>query len=164
MNFQECMTFIFQWEAALVENPHDPGGLTKYGISQKAYPTLDIKNLTVNQALSIYLKDYWLASKAELLNEKLRLPYFDCVVNQGQGRAIKLLQQALKVQVDGKIGQETILASHKLDPRLVVIDFLGLRALHYASANGFPRFGKGWMRRLIDCAIHSGINLKQGDS
>jgi lysozyme family protein len=37
-----------------VNNPADLGGATKYGISQRAYPSLDIKALTFPQALEIY--------------------------------------------------------------------------------------------------------------
>lgn len=37
---------------------NDPGGKTKYGISQKAYPALNIKALTLNEVKKIYFRDY----------------------------------------------------------------------------------------------------------
>ena len=40
-------------------DPNDSGGETKYGISKKAFPNLDIKNLTEEQAISIYKKMYF---------------------------------------------------------------------------------------------------------
>src|SRR5688572_24264776 len=36
----------------------DTGGETKYGISKKSYPSVDIKNLTLDQAIAIYKRDF----------------------------------------------------------------------------------------------------------
>ena len=41
-------------EGGYVNNPNDPGGETKYGVSKKAYPDIDIENLTLEQAKKIY--------------------------------------------------------------------------------------------------------------
>ena len=46
-------------EGGTVNNPNDPGGLTRYGISQRAFPSVDIRNLTFEQAIQIGYDHYW---------------------------------------------------------------------------------------------------------
>jgi len=57
-NFERCIAFVLRHEGGYVNDPRDPGGETKYGISKRAYPGLDIKNLTEEQAKEIYRQDY----------------------------------------------------------------------------------------------------------
>ena len=59
MNFKTAMKIVFYSEGGLADRPlsEDPGGLTKYGISQRSYPGLDIRNLTIGEAERIYKKD-----------------------------------------------------------------------------------------------------------
>ena len=47
----------------LVNDPDDPGGLTKWGISKRAHPDEDIANLTLDDAIRIYQDKYWKPSK-----------------------------------------------------------------------------------------------------
>lgn len=58
-NFTRSIAFVLSVEGGLVNNPADPGGLTKYGISQRSYPDLDIRNLSIEDAKEIYFRDYW---------------------------------------------------------------------------------------------------------
>ena len=55
MEFSDAVKIVLKHEGGYVDDPVDPGGETKYGISKKAYPFLDIKNLTIKQASDIYL-------------------------------------------------------------------------------------------------------------
>lgn len=73
-----------------VNDPHDPGGETKYGISKKSYPKVDIKNLTLDAALDIYYRDYWFVGRTEKF--PLNLCVLDCAVNQGTKTAKQFLQ------------------------------------------------------------------------
>ena len=57
MTFEEAMTFVLHYEGGYVNNPHDPGGETNYGISKRQYPDLDIQAITPSQALGIYRRD-----------------------------------------------------------------------------------------------------------
>ncbi len=50
---------INNWEGGYVIDPSDPGGMTKFGISKRAYPKLDIASLTRDEAVAIYYRDYW---------------------------------------------------------------------------------------------------------
>ena len=93
--FVRCMKFVLEQECrrkkdgtlddGYVNDPHDPGGETKYGISKKAYPMLDIKNLTIDDALALYYRDYWGLAKSLVF--PMNLCVFDCAVNQGTKRA-----------------------------------------------------------------------------
>ena len=46
-------------EGGYVNDPADPGGETKFGISKRAYPDVDIKSLTRQEAEMIYRRVYW---------------------------------------------------------------------------------------------------------
>ena len=40
--FEQAFAIVAGEEGGLCRDPGDPGGLTKFGISQRAYPGLDI--------------------------------------------------------------------------------------------------------------------------
>lgn len=112
-DWDKAIEFVLKMEGGLTDDPSDPGGLTNFGISQKSYPKLDIKNLTIEQAKAIYRENYWNACHCDELSPKFAITVFDCAVNQGVGQAIRLLQISLDVDVDGIIGSKTIAASFK---------------------------------------------------
>lgn len=142
--------------------PNDPGGLTKYGISQKAYPDLDIKSITYDQASEIYFKDYWEKYRIYELSYPLALCVFDSAVNQGPGTAIRLLQRALGVKEDGILGPKTVQSANEKDQAELVINYLSHRAMHYSRLGTFSSFGRGWIVRLfkIHQAIWKGLPLQ----
>lgn len=83
-------------EGGLVDHPKDPGGLTKFGISQRAYPRLDIANLTKPEAKAIYRRDYWeQPGWGAIPDPGLAEQVFDMGVNAGPGRAFRLLHRVL---------------------------------------------------------------------
>src|ERR1700687_938428 len=93
-NFRVSLQFTLKWEGGYVNSPSDPGGETKWGISKRAYPNLDIANLTADQASCIYTQDDWLKAGCD----NLPLPYctvvFDSAVNDGVSTATGWLRQA----------------------------------------------------------------------
>lgn len=137
--------------SAISDAATDPGGLTKYGISQKAYPTLDIRSLTEEDARSIYDGTYWAGIRGDDLPGPIALVAFDCAVNQGVATAIKLLQRALGVPQDGIIGQVTIMAARNTDMRKVVEQLAILRLRRYLSMDNSVEEAneRGWGTRLI---------------
>jgi lysozyme family protein len=90
----------------------DTGGLTKYGISQKGNPSVDIANLTKNDAIQIYREKYW-NEFIEKLPAKTAFVYFDTLVNSPPDVPVKLLQTALNriyktnLKEDGILGEKT---------------------------------------------------------
>lgn len=127
---------------------------TKYGISAKAYPHLDIAKLTLDQAKETYRVDYWNLVHGDKLPDPLSHFVFDAAVNQGVSAAIFMLQTALKVKVDGKIGPKTIAAAQSSDNETCA-NFMMLRAFRYMSTINFGRYGPGWFNRLFLFAMGS---------
>lgn len=129
-NFERAFTLVVGIEAGLVDDPKDPGGLTKYGISQRQYPKVDIRNLTLEDAKAIYLRDYWNAHGLDSLEYGKALIVFDCAVNGGNHSRWYSM-----------FGGEPLpaFAQH----------FQAERALYLASLPGFVHDGRGWMRRLF---------------
>jgi len=156
MEFKDAVKIVLKHEGGYVDDPVDPGGETNMGISKKAYPFLDIKNLTIKQASDIYFKDYWLKAKVSKVPGELSMIYFDMVVKMGRSRAVKILQEAItakgvKTTVDGGIGPQTI--SNALKSGLEPERLRSYRVKYYADlVNRKPKLGKywyGWYRRAI---------------
>lgn len=124
--FLPAFHLVIGIEAGYVNDPRDPGGETKFGISKRAYPNLDIARLTLEEAQAIYLRDYWTLCGCDTMPWERALCVFDMAVNQGQGTA-----RALNVQ------------AHDAS------ELMAERAVRYATNEHFPVYGKGWMNRLF---------------
>lgn len=91
-NLPQAFAFIAIWEwgnrkdGGYTNDLTDPGGETKWGISKRAYPDIDIKSLTKEEALIIYEKDYWLKIGADKMEKRMAIACFDSAVNCGVGR------------------------------------------------------------------------------
>lgn len=151
--FLECVEFVLDAEGGYVYDKRDPGGETKFGISKRQYPEKDIRGLTKADAVLIYRVDYWEAIRAEEMPAKLRLPYFDCAVNQGYSAAVLILQRILRVKMDGIVGPVTVGVANRAEPRTLVMDYMTERALRYSRTRGLDIYGKGWFRRLFSVAL-----------
>lgn len=145
--FHFAIAFLLQQEGGYAADLGDGAGETHYGVTKKSYPDLDIQALTEEQAMAIYRRDFWDAIHLDLLPLPVAIAMLDAAANHGPVTAVRLLQEALHVPVDGVIGPVTAQAARAPDAlrRLCVA-----RALRYASLGTFPRFGSVWMRRLFD--------------
>ena len=94
INFDDIIEVVLHHEGGYVNDPDDPGGETNFGIAKRSHPDVDIANLTKDGAKEIYKEHYWDRNKVEDLPEDLRHIYFDMCVNQGRGRAVKIMQRA----------------------------------------------------------------------
>lgn len=151
--FEKFIPVILRHEGGYVNDKNDAGGETKFGISKMAYPNLDIRNLTIEQAKSIYKRDYYDRLKLDQINnDLLALHIFDFAVNAGNSRAIKHLQAVVGVHVDGVIGKDTISAANSGDFSKKYID----ARLSYYRSIGVGRnakFLKGWINRVSDTKL-----------
>jgi lysozyme family protein len=84
----------FEGGSRFTQDADDPGGATKYGLSKKANPDLDIVNLTEQQAKEIYLQRYWTPSGCDEMPYPWDMVVFDTAVNLGVGRAAGLKTKA----------------------------------------------------------------------
>lgn len=144
------MDHVFAWEGGEVNDPLDPGGHTKYGISQRAYPKLDIRNITKAQAEAIYRRDYWDAVRADDLPAGLDLVAFDAAVNSGVSRGAKWVQQAIGAQEDGRIGPVSLAAADRVDTQDAIDRAVTARETFLRDLRTFSRFGRGWLNRTAD--------------
>lgn len=149
MSFERAVEFVLAVEGERSEHPMDPGGPTYYGIARHAHPEVKPWPPTRDQAIEFYRHRYWDWLGCDRFPPPLALVLFDCAVNQGVGRAVRLLQASLGVTMDGAIGPETLEAAAHADIGALVDDFLARRATTYANLATFPIFGFGWMRRVI---------------
>lgn len=163
MKFEQAVEHILKHEGGYVFHVKDPGGETNFGISKRSYPTLNIKNLTREQAKEIYRRDYWNVVKCDLLPHYLRLMAFDSAVNQGPQRAIGLLQAALGVSVDGALGVETLKAANNANPEKLLKAYARVRLNRYCDDRNFATFGEGWTQRLLDVAVTSAVYINESD-
>jgi lysozyme family protein len=134
-DFDRALPIVLRFEGGYVDHPSDPGGETKFGISKRSYPHLDIKALTKEQAGDIYHRDYWTPLKCDALPWPLNLFHFDAGVNHGKVQARKFLNRTPTAQ--GYLDQrrafyERLIA---LKPKMAV-------------------FRKGWLRRLDHLATY----------
>lgn len=153
--FARAVEIVLEKEGVLSDDPRDNGGLTKYGISQKAYPGLDIRGLTKGDAIALYRRDYWDACRCADLPWAFALPLFDSAVNQGQHKAISLFQWALNTKVDGDFGPATLRAAQAVQakPDETLARFMAARIQHYAALSDWRHYGLGWARRCFEIAI-----------
>jgi lysozyme family protein len=148
--FDDVFERVIGHEGGYVNNPKDPGGETKYGISKRSYPNLDIAGLTLEDAKGIYRLDFWGPLRCEELPRPVDEFLFDFGVNSGVMRASKALQEAAGVQQDGKIGPRTLAAVKSKDPLSIVRLLFVERALVFSRQREVSVFGRGWFGRLYD--------------
>lgn len=122
--FRGAIEGLLDREGGLVELPHDPGGLTNFGISLAAHRELGfegIRNLTRQQAGTIYLREYWSPLRLpEIKSLAVAIAIFDFGVHSGRRRATITAQRIAGVADDGRFGPVTIAAVNRVDPRFFV--------------------------------------------
>lgn len=131
MSFKEAVEFSLQWEGGYVNDPTDPGGETKWGISKRAFPNEDIKNLTKERAMEIYYNRYWVAAGCDSLARGIGIAVFDTAVNCGVTRA-----------------------KSWLTPDDTVRSYLEKRMIYYGNLikrkPALTKYIKGWTNRVVD--------------
>lgn len=139
---------VLSHEGGYVNDPNDTGGETKWGISKRSYPHLNIKDLTRQDATAIYQRDFW----QRVQGDKLPVPFvfqaLDAAVNHGIGNAVRWIQRAAGVADDGVIGPVTLAAVARQEPADLVLNFNAERLEFYAKLQTFDHFGRGWTRRV----------------
>ena len=146
--FARAIERVLAHEGGFVDNPDDPGGKTRWGISQRAYPFLDLSTLTREGAIALYRRDAWTPIRGDALPEAIAFQVLDAAVNHGVLRAVGWLQQTLGVRVDGVVGPLTRAAASDADPVALILAYNAARLDFYVRLRTFPTFGRGWTRRI----------------
>lgn len=134
----------------------DPGGETNFGISQRSFPHLDIKNLTREDAIVIYERDFWIFGG--LASQRIATKLFDEYVNAGH-HAIRQAQLALgylqvgPIIADGKYGPATEQHLNSVDEGKFMDEFKARLCKMYcddvAANPGESGDLMGWIRRAV---------------
>ncbi|MBF0549731.1 MAG: hypothetical protein HQK60_04275 [Deltaproteobacteria bacterium] len=179
--FDQILPKSLEWEGGskFSDDPADPGGATKYGISLRFLrgegqagdidhngdvDAADIRALTEDQAAEFYRKEFWDKCRCDELPAPLAMVVFDTAVNVGASKAVKLLQTELNshfasnplLSVDGGMGKNTISAviqsNKKTSPDKLALGYLNRRLRLYgdlAKAPARAKYLRGWTSRVF---------------
>jgi len=129
LSVRELADEIVLREGGFVDDPDDPGGATKFGVTIHTMRALgldldsdgdvdprDVLQLAREQAVDIFVEHYFHRPRIGQLPEALQPPVFDMYVNSGSN-AVRILQRLLRdmgldIAVDGIIGPQTTCAAH----------------------------------------------------
>ncbi len=154
-------------EGGYVNDPDDPGGATKYGVTIGTMRALgidmnadgrvtvdDVKLLTREKAVEIFKREYFYRPRIDMLPEPLQASVFDMNVNAGSN-AVRILQRVLDdlgyhLSIDGQIGPQTARIAHQAlreNPDLPDLYGIGRRDYYYDLAKRRPKSRKYAVRR-----------------
>ena len=115
MNFDTAFSLLLGHEGDYSDHPDDPGGKTRYGVTEAVAQEVgykgDMRELPLELAQRIYRAKYWDEVQADFLPAGIRYVMFDAAVNSGPGQAVRWLQKALGVVEDGILGPKTLAAA-----------------------------------------------------
>ena len=122
----------------LTNDPSDPGKATKFGISKRWHPDIDIVNLTKERAVEIYVKEYWNPLAIDDIAPRMAWKCFDLAVNGGLNFGHKIKDFILGAP-DVETGMDIAISRAKE---------------HYESLilrnPNLEKFKAGWWKRLED--------------
>lgn len=156
MSFEKALQIVLDLEGRdrITDDPSDPGGLTKWGISQRAFPSTDVRALTFDQAADLYRVFYWNRCRCDDLPNGVDLAVFDFAVNAGTATACKALQRAVNVSADGVLGPQTMAAVKSADKATIIERIGQQRVAHYLRINK-TMYLHGWLNRVITITVRA---------
>ncbi len=160
----DTFNYLLALEGGYVNDPHDPGGETKYGISRRFLDgigsTENVKLLTEERAFELYEEHFWDKLQLDKIPFCLADDIFIFAVNAGPGTATKVLQRACNDQrtsrmkalvVDGKLGAKTRKMVNSLARKYeepLRYAFVTEAVLYYRKLPGYARYKHGWLDRF----------------
>lgn len=170
MNFKEAFKHVIGAEGGYTADPNDNGNWTggvrgkgellgtKYGIAANTYGKSllaqgkAIKDLTLDDAMRIYKRDWWDKMRCDDLPSKYRLPLFSAAINCGMGVAVKWLQESVGAKADGIIGPKTIQAVRTANEQWALNGFYERWLARYDKIvernPSQAKYLKGWRNRV----------------
>lgn len=144
--------------ATVTNNPHDAGGRTQYGISERSHPEAWVDGkVTEAEAREIYYKKYVKQPKFDLIPDDykaLRTQLIDYGVNSGPMLAIQKLQKIVKTPVDGVMGPATLQAILGFHPNelnnLLMAERVKMIGQIVHNRPSQVIFLNGWLNRALE--------------
>lgn len=168
-DFDRALSRVLVYEGGRSDNPHDPGGRTNAGVTQRTYdayrrskglPLQDVYLITSEERADIYRTLYWDVIKGDKLPSGLNFAVFDGAVNSGNGRSGEWLQAALgdfyKGQIDGQIGDKTLqavedyVAAEPGGVNDLIEEYCSRRLGTLKRLSAWKYFGVGWSARIAN--------------
>jgi lysozyme family protein len=166
--FEKAHAFVAEWEGGFVDDPADPGGATRFGISLRFLQAQgldvgdldldgdidadDIRLLTSQLAADIMRRAFWDSFPLDAVQPPMATAVYDTAVNMGCRKAKTLAQRALGVEPDGMWGPQTWDALSKHGDRSAALALLSYRRTAYDELirrNGkLQKFRRGWLARV----------------
>lgn len=158
-NFPACLATLKTEEGGYVNNPHDPGGATNFGVTQAVYDAWrrsqgfafqSVRYITQTEVSAIYRLQYWNPIRGDDLYAGLDMMMLNIAAMDGPVKAVKILQEALEVPMDGMFGL------HTMGALSAITDRAGFIGTVCGDEMGFLRtlrtwvyFGVGWNNRYV---------------
>lgn len=144
-NYQACIAFTLKWEGGQANDPHDPGGKTKEGVTQRRYdefrdaghlPRRTVFQMTAMERDEIYRGGYWQPVNGDALAAGVDLAVFDYAFNSGPARALRAWR---------------IAGAKRASAEAVIQRLCEVRLSFLHSLGNWRYFGTGWGRRVAAC-------------
>lgn len=166
MNRDACIALMLRLEGGYVNDTRDPGGATKYGITQRTLDSChadaalgvlpdNVRDLRPEQATVIYAATDWQQIHGDELPGPLACLMLNAAVNMGEPTAVGMLQDCLGVPRDAVMGPRTVAAvkdwrSPYLPEQTLAEEFAAHVGVRYATLNAREgQYELGWFRRLM---------------
>jgi lysozyme family protein len=154
-SFDDAFAALLGNEGGYVNNPADPGGATRWGVTERVARahgyTGDMQDFPLEQAKQIAKGCYWDPYQCDQFDPRIAFQVFDAAYNGG--RPAQWLQQAAGATADGVIGAQTIAAVRAADPMKVIMRFDAYRLQYLGNLSTWPQFGHGWANRIANNLI-----------
>lgn len=156
-DFNAAFTLLVGNEGGYVNNPKDPGGATRWGVTQRVARasgyTGDMKEYPLEAARQVAKKLYWDPLHLDDVDDRIAFQLLDA--NFNGGHVVLWAQQALGMRATGKQSQELWDALKSAHPYIFQMKFIAARLDYFTMCKPWPTFGRGWARRVAG-------NLRQG--
>lgn len=170
--FVTAVRKVLKHEGFFSDDPDDPGGATKYGVSLRWLRSKgdwgdfdgdgdvdrdDIWAMEESEAVDAYHRFWWVAQGYGEFQLSVGAKIFDLAINMGPKPAHRILQRAVRgaegaaLVDDGAIGPATRAAIAKVDPEYLSVAIRSEAAGHYrlliARKPVFEKYRRGWLNR-----------------
>jgi uncharacterized protein (TIGR02594 family) len=169
--FGACLPVVQKWEGGWADHPHDNGGATMKGVTQRVYQEYkqrpvtkeELRNITDAEVRDIFKAGYWDTASCDSFRAGVDLVVFDAAVNSGPRRSIRWLQMAIGAVADGIVGPETRWKASQMDPLDIIAKATDLRMAFLRDLDDWPHFGRGWTNRVNDVRAEA-IKMARADT
>jgi lysozyme family protein len=154
MGFDQAFATIASVEGGFADRDRqaDPGGATKYGITERVARQWgfkgDMRELPLDMAKAIAKAWYWDKYQCDQYDPRIAYQVFDAAYNGGY--PVRWLQECVGVTPDGSLGAKTIAAVRAADVWKTIALFNAKRQLYMTELQNWPQNARGWAKRIAN--------------